>query len=88
MELKNLKLADKIRVYTILRYAKPARKEGKHSFQIRAGDLHKAMGLVDRLPAVCSALGTNKFLELGELELLDRTGPNVSTTTTFHYKIL
>ena len=81
-------LSDEIRWYTIERHVEPARHRGLDKISIRAGDVHKAMGLTDRLPAVCSALGTIKFLEVANLELLRRTGPSVSTTTMFHFKIL
>ena len=80
--------ADRIRQFALAEWIDPTRRSGKTTVSIRAGDLHKAMGLVDRLPAVCSALGTKKFLELANLELENRTGPKESTTTTFHFKIL
>ena len=80
--------ADMIRQFAFEEWIEPARRSGKTTVSIRAGDLHKAMGLVDRLPAVCSALGTIKFLEMANVKLEDRIGPNVSTTTTFRFRIL
>ena len=80
--------ADRIRQFAFEGWVAPARRAGKATVSIRAGDVHKAMGLADRLPAVCSALGTNKFLEMANLRLEARKGPNVSTTTTFDFRIL
>jgi 5-methylcytosine-specific restriction protein B len=80
--------ADEIRQYVLDHYLKPARMDGEKSVQVRAGDVHKSLGLADRLPAVCSALGTIKFQEMACVELENRNGPSVSTTTTFIYRIL
>ena len=80
--------ADRIRQFVVDHYIEPTRRDGLKTVAVRAGDVHKAMGLTDRLPAVCSALGTIKFLDMAHLKLEDRIGPNVSTTTTFHFRIL
>ena len=45
------------------------------------------MGLHHRVPAVCSVLGTRKFLDSAGLDLVKRSGPEQSTTTKFHYAI-
>lgn len=80
-------LADKIRWYAIENYVDPARQARRPEVTVRAGEIHKEMGLSGRLPAVCGALGTIKFLEYANLELLDRTGPNQGASSTFRYRI-
>lgn len=45
------------------------------------------MGLVSRMPAVCSALRARSFAELGALELIETTGPRQSSTTTFRFRL-
>jgi 5-methylcytosine-specific restriction enzyme B len=42
---------------------------------IRAGDVHQAMGLSNALPAVCSAIGSDKFGELAGVKLVTHAGP-------------
>ncbi|MCY3810549.1 MAG: hypothetical protein OXH15_01980 [Gammaproteobacteria bacterium] len=54
---------------------------------IRAGDLHRKLGLTGRAPAVCSALGSKIFARLAGVVLIDRVGPRQSTTTQFRYSL-
>ena len=84
----SMKQADRIREYAIKHCVKPARDAGKQSVSIRAGDVHKAMELDNRVPAVCSALRTEEFQDRANVELKSCDGPFQSTTTTFHYKVL
>ena len=46
------------------------------------------MGLSNRVPGVCSALGSSQFLSEAGLRLVERVGPRQSTTTEFRYEIL
>ena len=55
---------------------------------LRAGDVARDMGLSNRVPAVCSALGSRQFLREAGLRLVERVGPRQSTTTVFRYEIL
>lgn len=84
----SMKQADRIKEYAIKHCIKPARDAGKQSVSIRAGDVHKAMELVDRVPAVCSALRTEEFQDRANVEFKGCDGPRESTTTTFHYRVL
>ncbi len=79
--------SDAIREYAFKHYVVPARQSGQATVQIRAGEVHKAMGLSARLPAVCSALGTNKFQQDYGLTLVSRTGPSNGSTTLFTFNI-
>lgn len=83
-----MKQADRIREYAIEHCVKPARDAGERSVSIRAGDVHKAMKLDNRVPAVCGALRTEEFQDRANVELKGCDGPFQSTTTTFHYKVL
>lgn len=80
--------ADDIRQYVAKRYIEPARREGCNVVSIRAGDVHKAMELANRMPAVCSAMGTKKFQDMANVKVESITGPNQGSTTTFNYRIL
>lgn len=80
-------LADSIRQYARDRMVTPCRDAGVHGFSIRAGDLHSAMGLKARVPAVCAALGSRKFQEQNGLELERVEGPYNGANTTFYFRL-
>lgn len=54
-------LADEIREYVLVNYIEPARRWGESTVTVRAGDVHKAMGSKDRMPAVAGALGATSL---------------------------
>jgi hypothetical protein len=68
-------LADQIRQYVLHNLITPARVAGHKQVTVRAGDVHQAMGLADRMPAVCGALDAHKFLSYASVQLISRTGP-------------
>ena len=51
------RLADRVRRFAFEHYVSMARARGFVEVEIRAGDVHRAMGLANRMPAVCAALG-------------------------------
>lgn len=69
-------LADEIRRFVFREYIEPARLRGEHEVTIRAGDVHDRMGLVSRMPAVCGAIGADKFQDEYRVRLINRKGPN------------
>jgi len=75
-----MKLADQIRQYVIDELVEPARAAGESVLTMRSGDIHKAMGLDNRMPAVCSALDAAKFYDEAGVRLVSRSGPNQSST--------
>ena len=68
-------LADRIREFADEHYIQPVRERGERQFTIRAGDIHSEMGLHARLPAVCAALGANKFEDHYAVRRLSVDGP-------------
>ena len=80
-------MADRIREHTRTHHIEPARQAGKPTVEVRAGDVHKQLGLKSRFPAVCSALASGKFLRASGLRVLAREGPRQSTTTLFRYAV-
>jgi hypothetical protein len=52
--------------------------------------VHKAVRLVNRIPLVCQALKSHKFLEENHLALEKWNGPpsGMSTTVTFTYRLV
>jgi hypothetical protein len=57
---------------------------------INVGEVHRALALNNRVPLVCAALGSKKFLTEHGLRILSKTGPpsGQSTTVTFTYEIV
>jgi hypothetical protein len=82
--------ADRVRDFVIDNYIEPARSESQREVRVRAGDVDKALGYrYRRLPLICSALRSQKFLVAARARLLDEVGPpsGASTTTTFRYEL-
>jgi hypothetical protein len=82
--------ADSIRHHAIDKYVAPARHQRDKTFSINVGGVHRDLGLQNRVPAVCSALTSRKFLMENRLHLISRTGPpsGKSTTVTYTYEFI
>ena len=80
--------ADRIRGHVRIRYIDPARRGGRSTVTIRAGDVARELDLRNRVPAVCSALGSKLLLEQAGLRMVERKGPRQSTTTEFLYEFV
>lgn len=79
--------ADRIRDYALAHYVEPARATGNNGLTISADELSRDMGLRNRMPNVCSALASRKFLDMAGLRILERSGPPQGASTTFHYAV-
>ena len=77
------KLADRIRDFVFATYVQPALDAGDTKVTVRAGDVHDSMLLSGRMPAVCGAVGSDKFLTQHNLQLLDRKGPTQGANVFF-----
>jgi hypothetical protein len=82
-----LRPSDRVRDHVKRKYIDPARKEGKKTLSIRAGDIHRELGFSRRIPVVCSALRSRKLSKTCNIELTYIGGPNNSTTTTYTYRL-
>lgn len=80
-------LADEIRSFVIDQIIIPARVSEKRYVIIRSGDIHRAMNLNSRMPAVCSAIGSNKFLEQSKTKQVSRKGPNQGATVEWVFEL-
>jgi hypothetical protein len=83
--------ADRVRSFVIDTYIEPARTEGQKEVRVRAGDVDKSLGYqYRRLPLICAALRSEKFLAAARVGLRSESGPpsGASTTTTFTYELL
>jgi hypothetical protein len=88
--MRQISLADQIRDYARRHYIDAARRRREATVEILAGDVHKALSLSSRVPAVCQALSSRRFLEENKIALERREGPpsGQSTTARFTYRLL
>src|SRR5260221_9193494 len=80
-------LAEQIRDLVDRRYIAPARRVGQPTVTIKVGDVHKELGLKNRVPAVCSALQSKLFARQCGVVLLARDGPQQGTSVQITYSI-
>jgi len=80
-------LADKIREFVFMKYIEPARKQGRRTIIIRAGDVHEELGLFGRMPAVCGVIGTEKFKKTYNVRLIKREGPTQGSNVFFTFEV-
>jgi hypothetical protein len=82
--------SDLIRQHASEIHLAAARRRAEATVSINVGAVHKALGLSNRVPLVCAALGSKKFLAQNGLRLISKTGPpsGLSTTVTFTYEFL
>jgi len=81
-------LADDIREFVFAKYIEPAHRSGISEVRVRAGDVHKEMGLSQRLPAVCAAIGAQKFEKQYGIILVQREGPANGSNAYFTFKVV
>jgi hypothetical protein len=60
---------------------------GTKQVSIRAGDVHTAMKLKDRMPAVATALGAKTFETAYRVRCLGRPGPHNGANLTFTFEV-
>jgi hypothetical protein len=79
--------ADRIRHFVRDCHVVPARRSGLAEITVRAGDVHRDMGLANAMPAVCSAIGSNRFAQLADVTLIERTGPANGANVYFRFSL-
>jgi hypothetical protein len=89
MYAKNMTYSDQVIEFVRHSYLEPAAKSGESLVRIKAGDVHKALRWTNRVPSVCQALASKRFLEENHLELVATHGPpsGLSTTTVYTYRV-
>jgi len=81
-------LADEIRAYVDSNYVQPARRSGQSRFEVVVGEVHTVLGYKNRLPAVCAALGTERFEQESRVRRVSIEGPLNGSTTLFTFELL
>ncbi len=82
--------ADRVREHARQEYIEPARRRHESTIRIVAGDVQKAVRLINRVSLVCQALKSHKFLDENHLVLEKWDGPpsGMSTTVAFTYRLM
>jgi hypothetical protein len=82
--------SDAVRRHAYEKYIASARRRKEKTVSINVGEVHRGLGLNNRVPLVCAALGSKKFLTEHGLRILSKTGPpsGQSTTVTFTFEIV
>jgi len=79
--------SDKTRLYCREKYIIPARAKGQKEVTIRSGDVHRELNFTNRLPLVCSALGSKKFESMARVKRKSIEGPTNGANTEFTFQI-
>jgi hypothetical protein len=84
------KPSELVREYAVETYVSPARRRRERTVSVNVGTVHKALQLGNRVPLVCSALESQKFLNENGLRLISKVGPpsGQSTTVTYTYELI
>ena len=82
--------SDLVRQHASEVYLSAARRKKSQTFSVNVGEVHKALHLNNRVPLVCAALSSKKFLTENGLRLVSKSGPpsGQSTTVTYTYEIV
>lgn len=73
--------SEDVREYVEHRYIDDSRKKGVKRFTVNAGQIHRELGLQNRVPLVCTALQSQKFLDRHGLKLVEKSGPASGLST-------
>jgi len=82
--------SDAVREHARDTYLRPAQQRSLKTVAINVGVVHRALGFANRIPLVCQALKSAKFLEANGIRLMSQTGPpsGQSTTVTYTYQFI
>ena len=79
--------ADRIRQYLSEQVFEPARRAGKSTVIVRAGDVHRDMGLKAQMPNVCQVLAGKRIREKAGVSIVHRQGPNAGANAKFTFSL-
>ena len=85
--LSMLTQADRIRDHINMKYFQPAKERKECRIEIRAGDVHREMGLNNAMPAVCSVLGSMKIERQCHVRKTEQRGPHSGANAIFFFEL-
>lgn len=74
--------SEAIRQYVLRRLIEPARRRGEPRVTVQVGDVHRALGLENRVPLVCSALKARTHWKPLGVRIVAVEGPPSGQSTT------
>lgn len=82
-------LNEEVQKYVKATYLEPAKRRGESTVRIKAGDVHRDLHWVNRVPSVCTTLSSKKFQRETGLELISKEGPpsGFGTRAEFTYRL-
>ena len=82
-------LNEEVQRHVLTAYVGPAKLRGEDTVRIKAGDVHRDLHWVNRVPSVCTTLGSKKFQRETGLKLIEKEGPpsGMGTRAVFTYKL-
>lgn len=81
-------LHDQIRKFTARTYIVKARNAKMKKVSFTSDNVHAALSLVNRYPAVCRAIDTDIFKSENNVKLIDRDGPFEGPGVTWTFELL
>lgn len=82
-----MKQSDRISQHILDTHFVPVWRARREALEVRAGNIHKEIGLVDRMPAICSVLGSQRFQRLTRSRLVERRGPHNGANAVFVFRL-
>lgn len=76
--------SEDVRKHVEEQYIRDSRKKGVQRFTVNAGKVHRDLGLHNRVPLVCSAIQSQKFLNQNGLKLVEKSGPRSGISTALN----
>lgn len=83
---KSLNLSDTIRDYIYEKILKPSKEAGTQKVIVKSSDIHTALKLINRYPAVCSAMKGAKIEKRYNVQVINTEG-NYGRNFTVTYKL-
>jgi hypothetical protein len=81
-------LAARIREFVKTNHVDPARKEGKKTLRLQAGDIHRQLSLQDvDYPTICDVLSSPALTEGCQIKYIRTEGPRMAPETTYIYQM-
>ena len=81
-------LSQSVRQYCGKEYVEAARARKDYVVAIRAGDVHRSLQYSNRLPLICSALGTEIFETDNKMKRIAVDGPLNGASTLLVFRLL
>ncbi len=82
-----MKLSDEILQHLVIRHLVPAWQVHQKRLTLRVGDVHKELGYRQRMPAVCSVLGSDWLQRMTGIRLIERQGPQNGSSAQFTFEL-